>query len=167
MDILNCIEVGSITGFFGVKGGVKIFSLTRPRDNIKSYTNFLCDKNGKVQQIKLTGIKKSGKNIVSNIENVNSREDAQQYIGGKLYIKPDELPKLENEYYWRDLIGLSVFDQNKNELGIVNSLVETGVNDVLIIKNEEEETLIPFIMDKYINSVDLESKILIVNWNDW
>ncbi len=168
MEDFDYIEVGSITGFFGLKGGVKLFSLTRPRGNIQKYKYFFYSdtKEKTKKKVVLFEIKESGKNIVAKIRGTNSREEAQVFLGKKLYIKPDQLEKLENEYYWYDLIGLSVFSLKNEYLGKVNSLIETGANDVLVIKSDEKETLIPFIINKYVISVDLELKKIIVDWND-
>ncbi len=159
------IELGYISGFFGVRGWVKIYSFTRPRLDIKNYTNFYTDKD---TPLKFTTIKESSKFIIGKIDKVDNRESAEKLIGKKLFVKKEELPKLKNEYYWRDLVGLKVSLKNGQNIGRVDSIIETGANDVLIIKEDDREILIPFIMEYYIESINLEENIMVVNWDlDW
>jgi 16S rRNA processing protein RimM len=77
-----------------------------------------------------------------------------------------QLPALgENEFYWRDLQGLRVFNLSGVELGMVRSLIETGANDVLVVRGDEgPEILVPYVMDRVVRSVDIESGIIRVDW---
>jgi len=72
----------------------------------------------------------------------------QVLLAGIFFITPDQLPKArKGEYYWSDLIGLSVETNLGVQLGVVESLLETGANDVVIVKGERER-VIPFYRDK-------------------
>ena len=73
----------------------------------------------------------------------------------------------EGEYYWHDLIGLEVYNQDKVNLGKIKNIVETGANDVLVINKIGEnkiETLIPLVMGVYVKRVDLIDKTIFVDW---
>ncbi len=157
------IEIGNISGFFGVKGWVKLYSYSRPRVGIGKYKKFYLG-DDKVL-IRFTQIKESGKNIVGHIADINSREEAASYLGKALFIKKQDLPKLENEYYWQDLIGLTVVNQQNVTLGNIVEMLETGANDVMVISNDKkEELLIPYVFSHYIVSVDLDKKTMLVDW---
>ena len=69
------------------------------------------------------------------------------------------------QYYWSDLEGLSVVHRDGTELGKVDYLLETGANDVMVVKGEEER-LIPFVMDKVVLDVDLAKGEISVDW-EW
>lgn len=84
----------------------------------------------------------------------------------------DVLPPLqEGEYYWRDLIGLSVVNTAGYALGVVDDLMDTGSNSVLIVRAEErdafgkKERLIPVINGQFVKGVDFGAKVITVDWD--
>lgn len=163
INVDDFIELGNISGFFGVKGWVKIYSYTRPRDGIKQYQQFYCGDSKK--PISFTQIKTSGKSLIGHIDGVNTRDTAQSYLGQSLAVKASDLPKLTNEYYWHELIGLTVTNQQGQQLGTITEMMETGANDVMVIKNTAgEETLIPYAMSLFVLSVDVDKGEMQVNW---
>ena len=95
----------------------------------------------------------------------NDRDQAEALAGAIIAIQREQLPELEDaEFYWADLIGLAVQTQEGVELGHVDHLFETGSNDVVVVKGDRER-LIPFVMDQVIQSVDLESRLMVVDWD--
>lgn len=157
------IELGSISGYFGVKGWVKLYSHTRPRDGIADYSQFYCGDTK--QPVTFTTIKASGKYIIGQIADIHSREAATPYIGKALFIKREDLPQLDNEYYWQDLVGLTVINQHNQVLGKIVEMMETGANDVMVIHSDNgEETLIPYAVSHFVLSVSLEQGEMRVNW---
>jgi 16S rRNA processing protein RimM len=70
----------------------------------------------------------------------------------------------EDEYYWSDLIGMSVVNEANEQLGTVSNLLETGANDVLSVKGESGEILIPFV-DAVIKQVDAANRTIRVDWS--
>ncbi len=165
ISVNEYIELGNISGFFGVKGWVKLYSYSRPRVGIGKYKDFYLGDNK--TPIRFTQIKESGKNVIGHIDGIHSREEAEVYLGQSLFIKRQDLPKLENEYYWHELIGLTVINQQDIVLGKIVEMLETGANDVIVIKNSEnneEELLIPYAFSHYVLSVDLDNKIMRVDW---
>lgn len=157
------IELGRISGFFGVKGWVKLYSHSRPRAGIANYHRFYLGENK--SDIEFTQIKESGKNIIGHIKGVDSREAAEPFIGHDLFIQRQDLPTLDNEYYWHELIGLTVINHEGTTLGKVVEMMETGANDVVVIHDEnEEEILIPFAMSHFILSVDIDKGEMRVQW---
>ncbi|HOP23116.1 MAG TPA: ribosome maturation factor RimM [Gammaproteobacteria bacterium] len=156
------ILIGKISGCFGIKGWVKVFSYSNPRENICTYKDWLID--GTL--FKSVQSKKHGKNIVAKLKDVDSIEEAQMFIGQKIEITEQQLPKLKNdEYYWNDLIGLDVSNTNGISFGEIVNLMETGVNDVLIVKGNRER-LIPFLIPETVLNVDLENKTMLVDWHE-
>jgi 16S rRNA processing protein RimM len=117
--------------------------------------------------------------VIAKLEHCNDRDQAQAYIGSEIAIEASQLEQLRNkdEFYWRDLIGLRVINQQKIELGVVKSLMETGANDVLVVVSEKEvaekegaeketrERLIPWTMQQAIIAVDLQQGVIEVDWD--
>ena len=160
------ISVGEIAGVFGIKGWVKVFSLTDPRENILSYSPWLLKKDGKVKEVKLISGKRQGKTVVASIEGISDRNIAESYCGWEILIKKNQLPEAEDGvYYWADLVGLHVETDQGVSLGRVDYLLETGANDVLVVKDDEQERLIPFINEQVVKSIDLDSKRMVVDWD--
>jgi 16S rRNA processing protein RimM len=174
------VILGRITGVYGVKGWVKVFSYTDPMEAIVDYNPWLIRaenrKNAPWSKVKLKAGKRHAKTVVAKLENCNDRDDAMSYIGTEIAIEKQQLEELteENQYYWRDLIGLRVINQQDVELGVVKSLMETGANDVLVVVSETDaedgeekktvERLIPWTMNNAIITVDLEQKVIEVDW---
>ncbi|MDQ2993347.1 MAG: ribosome maturation factor RimM, partial [Pseudomonadota bacterium] len=102
--------------------------------------------------------------IIAHIADCDDREEAKRYTNKEISVPAEVLPELEDdEYYWSDLIGLTVIDQHEVTLGVVDSLFATGANDVMIIKAGDEEKLVPYTKEAIV-SVDLEKQIIRVNW---
>ncbi len=160
------IRVGEISGVFGIKGWVKVFSLTDPRENIVSYSPWILKKGSETKQIKLVSGKRQGKSVIAQIEGISDRNDAELLCGWEVLIYKSQLPKTEEGvYYWADLIGLIVETDQGVSLGKVDYLLETGANDVLVVKDENQERLIPFINEQVVKKIDLNHKKIIVDWD--
>tara|TARA_Y100000385_G_scaffold8258_1_gene8741 strand:+ start:119 stop:637 length:519 start_codon:yes stop_codon:yes gene_type:complete len=156
--------VGKINGFFGLQGWVKVFSYTEPRVNILSYTPWSIDVDGELKKIEIKTGREQSKTIVANIKGIDTREESQKLIGKDIYIDKEQLPKLKKgEYYWHELIGFEVFNQDKEKLGLVDYFVETGSNNVLVVKGKKERW-IPYIKP-YLVSVDSFNKVIFVDWD--
>lgn len=159
------IYVGEISGIFGLKGWVKIFSYTEPRENILSYSVWQLRKNGDIKPIKLKTGQRQGKNVVAQLDGVDDPDVAASLVGWEIYIERDQLPALASgEYYWADLVGLNVINDAGVELGVIDHLFETGANDVLVVTGDRER-LIPFLMGQTVLKVDLDGKRLTVDWD--
>jgi len=165
------ILLGKISGVHGVKGWVKVFSHTSPRLKITEYTQwFLKNKDQTWKSIQLIDGKQQGKSIIASLEGVKYRDQAEALVGTEIAIHSDQLNALpENEYFWRDLIGLSVETIDGERLGKIDWLFHTGSNDVVIVKDDTEsknkEHMVPFLIGDVIKSVDLKKSLMIVDWD--
>lgn len=159
------LNVGKITGAFGIKGWIKVFSFTDPKENILDYTPWILKKDAKTKQVKVIEGKVQGKFVVALVTGVNDRDIAAELAGWEVLIDQDQLPEPEpDEYYWSDLIGLQVETVQGEILGVVDSLIETGANDVIIVAGERQRA-IPFIQGQSIVNIDLDAKKIIVDWD--
>lgn len=159
------VVVGKIGSTYGVKGWLKIHAYTEACSNLLEYQPwYLEDTQHTWNEIKVEAGKLYGKGIIAKFADIHSPEEARLLTGKSIAIHRSQLPKLkENEYYWSDLIGLTVIDQHGTTLGKVTYLMETGSNDVLVIKGEKEHA-IPFLIGKVITSIDLTKKEIHVDW---
>ncbi|MDD1644104.1 MAG: ribosome maturation factor RimM [Methylococcaceae bacterium] len=159
------INVGRISGVFGIKGWVKVFSFTDARENILNYSPWLLKKDSETKVVNVIDGNLQGKAVVAQLDGINDRDQAASLMGWDIFITPDQLPKVaKNEYYWSDLVGLAVETNLGIQLGTVDGLLETGANDVVIIKGERERA-IPFLQGKTIINIDLDAGKMIVDWD--
>lgn len=160
------IPVGKISGAFGVKGWVKIYSFTDPRENILSYSPLYLSRKDDWVEVKVVDGRVQGKGVVMSLDGVTDRDQVLPLVGGELAIAKTQMkPAGKDEYYWSDLIGMSVVNLHDEPLGQVESLLENGAHDVLVVVNKEKaERLIPFVLDDIVELVDLKNKIIRVDW---
>ncbi|MCY3770029.1 MAG: ribosome maturation factor RimM [Gammaproteobacteria bacterium] len=167
------VVLGKVTGHYGIKGWLKVKSYTRPRDRIFHYDHLVAGKlaeNEPGTRVSVEDYRSHPHGMVVKFAGYNSREDSQRFLGNGLGIhrlQLDDLP--EGEFYWHELIGLTVENLEGETLGRVQSLLETGANDVLVVlplegKNTSREWLVPWIRSAIVN-VDLDRGRLTVDWD--
>ncbi len=162
------VIVGHIGGAHGLRGWLKIMSYTRPKENIFTYSPWLIHVNDTWQEIEIEESQQRGERLLVKMPGIENPEDARLYMDCDIAITREQLPALEEgEYYWHDLIGLNVFNQDEISLGKISKVTETGANDVLVISKDGENKkniLIPLVMDVYVKQVDLIAKTMHVDW---
>ncbi|WP_440996975.1 ribosome maturation factor RimM [Arhodomonas sp. SL1] len=160
------VVLGEVVGVHGVHGAVKVFSWTRPVENIFEYRQWWLVSAGAMPRphTLLEGWRQ-GKGLVARLEGIEDRDAARALMGARVTIPRHALPDPESgEYYWHDLIGLRVVNADGVSLGEVEDLIETGAHDVLVVSGERER-LIPFVPGEYVTRVDLAAGLLEVDWN--
>ncbi len=154
------VSLGYINGVFGVKGWVKVFSYTRPRAGILDYDTWYLNR----EPVKVTHGHPQGQGVVAKFEHINDRDQARLLTRVEIEVKREQLPSLtQDDYYWSDLEGLEVFNLSGERLGQVNYLMETGANDVLVLKGEQA-CLIPWKIPEIVKQVDLQQGRIDVDW---
>ena len=161
------VTIGEISGVYGIKGWVRIHSFTQPRENVLKYSPWQLQHRGQTWNVAVLAGRRQGKGVVARIEGIDTRDQAEALKGAQISIAREQLPDLPpGEYYWTDLIGLRVIDTEGRDLGQVANLLETGANDVLIVRGAgRREILIPWIRDRVIRKVDLAAGRIEVDWD--
>ena len=168
--------MGKITSVYGVKGWVKIFSYTQPKENISQYNNWTLEGGARNGPITVVNCKVHGNGLVAQIKGCNDRDEAAQYCGSLISVPREELPELpEGDYYWHQLQGLKVYTIQSESaervlLGQVSHLIETGANDVLVVKKckgslDSRERLVPYLLDQVVKMVDMSEGSIDVDWD--
>lgn len=159
------VILGRIAGVYGVRGWLKVFSETKPKENIFSYRPWLVRVDGEWQRLEVLDGRPHGKGLVAQLAGYDDRESARRLVGAPVAVQRQQLPPAaEGEYYWADLVGLRVVTPDGVELGRVDHLLETGANDVLVVNNGRER-LIPFVQGQYVQQVDLDAGLIRVDWD--
>ncbi|MCP5161589.1 MAG: ribosome maturation factor RimM [Hahellaceae bacterium] len=163
--------LGKITSVYGIKGWVKVLSYTEPHSNILKYRHWTLDLNGRKFTLELLEGKPHGKGLVARLSGCSDRDQAAGLCGALISVDANLLPALEEgEYYWHQLEGLTVRLTDGRELGTVSYLLETGSNDVLVVKGtassiDKKERLVPYLPGQFVQQVDLENRQIVVDWD--
>ena len=162
------ITVGTVGAPYGVKGWVKIQSHTEIPGNILDYDPWYLrpEKAGDAEwrEVPVEAAREHGKGIVAKFAGCDDRDAAALMRGQLIAVRREQLPApQEGEYYWVDLVGLRVETLDGTDLGVVDHLMATGANDVLVVKGERQR-LIPFVMDHVVREVDLDAGVIRVDW---
>lgn len=165
------VVVGTLGAVYGIKGWLRINAFTENAEGIFDYSPWLIGRNGQWQEIQVSQWRWHNKGLIAQLADVNDREAAQQFTGLQIAVPAEELPELEeDEFYWRDLIGLRVVNKDNYDMGTVDHLLPTVSNDVLVVtanSNDafgKRERLIPFIQSQYIVAVDMNAGEITVDW---
>ena len=157
------ILVASVGKPVGLKGWAKVNSFTRPPENLFNFKNFFLDVDGDKENINIDKFSKSGKNYILKVESLDSIEEIERLKNKEIFIKSEDLPKLkENEFYWKDLIGMEVRQIDGTVIGVVAEIIETGSDDVLVVEKNNKKELIPFNFGEIIKEVSDNS--ITVDW---
>ncbi|WP_291584318.1 ribosome maturation factor RimM [Clostridium sp. UBA6640] len=157
------MSIGQITKPHGVRGEVKVFSLT---DSLEEFTALKKVYIDEVER-KIISCKLQTDRAILKIEGIDSMDEAEKYRNKYLKIHREDAKELpEDSYYIADLIDCKVFDTEGEELGTVYDVIETGSNDVYWVKGKKE-VLIPALKEIVVK-VDIENnEITIKPVNVW
>ena len=159
------LVMGRIASPFGVKGWLRINAFTALPDNLLEYSPWYLKLKGGWQAVEPLAGRPHGKGIVVQLKDCDDRDAAAALTGTDIGVYRSQLPPADtDEYYWSDLIGLQVITGEDRLLGVVDHLFETGANDVMVVKGEKEY-LVPYITEQVVESVDLESRTIRVDWD--
>ena len=159
------VALGRVSGLHGVRGWVKVHSETRRRENILKYTPWYLRREGGWEAWRPLQGRIQGKTLVAHLEGCDDREQARGLMGATIAVRRSQLGSHGgDDYFWTDLEGLRVVTEAGVELGRVDHLMETGSNDVLVVKGDRER-LVPWLPEQVIRSVDLEQGVITVAWD--
>lgn len=162
------VVIGRFGRPVGIHGEIKLFAFSRDPDNIASYRPwYIKDTKGQWQVIDCNKVNRRDKFLQVSIDGISNREQAKSLTNKEIAIAREVLPKLaQGEYYWQELVGLNVINTLGHTLGDVSDLIETGSNDVLVVKSVQKEHLIPFLLEDFILEIDLANKKIMVDWDE-
>mgnify|MGYP001828017577 FL=1 len=162
----NLVRLGRIVGLFGVRGWVKVFSHTEPREAILGYEQWLLGREDNWQPARVEAGKRHGKAVLAKLAGTDDRDEAAELLGMEVAVERSDLPAPgAGQYYWTDLVGATVWHRDERELGTVREMLETGAHDVMIVMGETER-LIPFVPGDIVLDVDLDARTIRVDW-EW
>ena len=157
-------QVGVITSTHGVRGEVQVFPTTDDPARFKKLKQVILDTGKEDMELEITGVKFFKNMVILKFKGIDDMDTANKYRQKSLYVTRENAVKLEkNEYFIADLIGLAVSSEEGEDLGFINDVLQTGANDVYVIKKTgEEDLLLPAIKD-CVKEVDIEGGKMVVH----
>lgn len=168
------IVVGELAGVFGVKGWLKVRSFTQPEDNILVYQPWRLKTAQGTQEVEVDAFKMRPQGLVVHFKGLDDRDLAASYGRAQIVVDKQLLPELPvGDFYWHQLIGLkvvSVYGGNAVLLGVIAQMLETGANDVIVVKPTQDsldnnERLIPYVIGQYVLDINLDVREMRVDWD--
>jgi len=153
------IVIGQALKPFGIKGEIRIRPFTESLYAFERSSTLIFDQSSH----HVVGIRRHKDNVLVSLEGIDTPEKASELTGRLVKTGEENLPaKEEDEYYWFELIGMSVRTKDGDDLGEVTGIIPTGANDVLSVQGDYGEVLLPMIDDVLVE-VDTHTGIIIVD----
>jgi 16S rRNA processing protein RimM len=169
----DLIQVGHITGAYGLRGGVRVTPYSMDADALLSVKTWWIDKPS-LRAVQMRNAKYHSGDVTATLVDVTDREAAEALKGATVQVSRSDFPELpEDEYYWTDLIGLDTVNLQGEALGKVSDMMHNGAQSILRITPVPDpnaapdakapERLVPFV-DQYVKTVDLQAKVITLDW---
>lgn len=165
--MVNELQVGVITQTHGIKGEVKVFPTTDDVNRFKKLKSVILD-NGKQRFVmELEGVKFFKQYAIIKFKGYDSMNDIEKYKGAKLFVTRENAVKLKkDEYFIADLLGMQVVTEAGEAFGTLEDVIQTGANDVYVVKREDgSKVLLPAIRE-CILKIDMEQNVVTVHIMD-
>ncbi len=166
------IVLGKLGSPYGIRGWLRVFSSTEESEGIFDYEPWFTQRGGQWQQLEIESWRHHNQDIIVKLKGVDDRDAANLLTNCEIVVDAAQLPSLDDgDYYWKDLIGCQVVTSAGYDLGKVTDMMETGSNDVLVIKANLKdafgikERLVPFLDGQVIKKVDLTTRSIEVDWD--
>lgn len=160
---MDLFAIGEIVKTRGLRGCLKVLCYVETKNTFSDLKFVYIEQtSGQKNRFELKKIDVAGNILFVELEGIPDVESAQALVGCKIFLPEDMQEKLpEGEYYWRDIIGLDVYNEDDNYIGKIESVFPTGSNDVYVCKSAEREILLPAIAD-VIRKIDINRRVMIV-----
>ncbi|BBL23456.1 ribosome maturation factor RimM [Comamonas terrigena NBRC 13299] len=171
----DAVEVGRIADAWGIKGWFKVISYSSDAEVLLTAKNWYllpAEKGAKhftgTVLLPVKQARTHSDSIVATAAAVGDRNAAETLRGARIFVSRTAFPAAdEGEFYWVDLLGLSVVNREGVAMGVVKDLLATGPQTTLVLAydegGKERERMIPFV-DAYVDKVDLAGKSILVDW---
>ncbi len=161
------LQVGVISSTHGVRGEVKVFPTTDDVTRFKKLKEVILVTEKTEKILKITSVKFFKQFAIVKFEGIDTLNDVEVYKGASLFVDRKNAVKLQkDEYFIADLIDLEVVDEQENKLGTLVDVMQTGANDVYIVKNDEGKELLFPAIKECILDIDFKAKKMTVHVMD-
>lgn len=157
------LTLGKIIDSFSLDGTLKVYSTTNNGDiRYQKGNKLLLSKDNENKEITIISYRKNGVFDFVKCEEINNKEEALLYKGYEIKVIKNRTDLPKGSYFYNDLEGCSIFDEQKNLLGKVSRVEEFPAQITLrVSRKDKEDFFVPFIKE-FIVSIDIENKCIII-----
>ncbi len=161
------ILIGRLLKPWGIRGWLAVYSYADPPEALFDYKDWQAGEDR--QRIEPVEWHWQGSRLVVRLQGVDDRTAAEALAGTDIHIDGNQLPDLDKgQFYWKDLLGMTVIGLREQPLGEVVNFMETGAHDVLVVEGPSGRRLIPWVYGIYVQEVDKQADCIRVNWDsEW
>ncbi|QIV94993.1 ribosome maturation factor RimM [Allofrancisella frigidaquae] len=160
------VEIAKVGSTYKLDGELNLYTLANPIEVLLGYGDWYIRLAGadSWQLLKGESVYRRADKIYLKLANVNDASVAKKYVNALIGVPVEALPVLlEDEAYFKDLIGCKVSNHHGEPFGKVIDIIETGANEVLVCHDGEHEYLIPYVK-QYIVKEEINLKKIVVDW---
>ena len=159
----DMLRVGVFANTHGVRGEIKVFPTTDDVTRFKKLKTLYLDKGAELMKLEVSSVRFFKNMVIMKFKGIDNINDIEKYKGKDLLIERKQaVPLQENEYFICDIIGSKVVTEDGQEVGTLKEVLQTGANDVYVVKTAEgKEVLLP-VIDECVLDVDTDEKIVTV-----
>ena len=153
----DLLRVGIITSPHGIRGEVNVYATSDDPDKFEKLDYVIVQRKNSSEQMDVEDVKYFKNMVILKLSGIKDRNAAENYRNAELMIHRSQSPCEEGQYYVADLLGLKVYNEKDELIGVVSDFMETGANDVFVItKNDKKELLLPDIPECILD-IDVEA----------
>jgi 16S rRNA processing protein RimM len=159
----NLLLVGKVIGPHGLGGLLRIWSYSGSEASfLNAGTVFLGFVSGEINEFSVTSVRPHKNAFLMKLEGLNSSDEVEKYRGIDILINKEAITREEDEYFWHELLGLKVYLDTGQYLGVVSQIISTGANDIYVVKGADKEICIPAIYE-VVKEIDVENEKMIIS----
>ncbi|MEN3042924.1 MAG: ribosome maturation factor RimM [Fervidobacterium sp.] len=167
--LMDKIPFGILSNTHGLSGDMKLYIFSNMPELVGKLTEALAynETQKKAVVIKFEKVRKAQGYFIVHLVGVNTISEAEKLKGFVIYLDRSFFPKSrDGEYYFFELLKCEVYDERENLIGVIEDIIETGSNDVIVVRKEKQEMLIP-VIERYVKRIDKEGKKVYVKVPEW
>jgi len=164
MVAVRLVAIGKVVRAHGMRGHLKVVPFGETFEDLgagEEVSARLPD--GSIERLTTVEVRTQGKSVLFLSREARTAAEAQRLVGAEICVSESRLPPLAaDEFYWHQLIGLEVVSVDGRRLGTIRQIIETGSNDVYVVREGQEEVLIPALVE-VVREVNLERRLMVVD----
>lgn len=157
----DMLRVGVFANTHGVRGEIKVFPTTDDAQRFKKLKKVYLDTGKEKMELEISSVRFFKNLVILKFKGIDNINDIEKYKGKDLLVTRDQaVPLEEDEYFIYDIIGAKVVTEDGNEFGQLKEVLQTGANDVYVVKTTEGKEILLPVIEECILDIDIENKVV-------
>ncbi|MBW1783219.1 MAG: 16S rRNA processing protein RimM [Deltaproteobacteria bacterium] len=159
----NLLLLGKVIRPHGLEGLLRVWSYARSEASfLQAGEVILRPVSGNAQPYRVLSARPHKNILLMQLEGVHSLEQAEGFRGAEVLVSPAALSREEGEYFWHELLGLKVFLDTGEYVGVISQIIPAGSNEIYVVGSGEKEIFIPATYE-VVRKIDLENETMTIS----